>query len=378
MIGASQRGTLIEIHIADIHFDAFDPKIQYDMLEAQFLNQIDRLVFDILSIDGDLFHHKGMSNSNMAMYATMFVDRCVRRCKEIGATLVLLHGTYTHDSEQLKLFYHYLEDPEIDIRIIETARFELIKNARILCIPEEYGRGYEYYADLLYRSGWYDSVFMHGTIKGAIYGMNEVDLGADKAPVFDLECFKYCCGPVIAGHVHVPGCYDSHMYYCGSPLRWQFGEEQQKGFIILLHNLDTNQYLVNYVPITSYRYDTVNLDSMLKSDPRAIIDYIKDLRSNGIDYIRVEFSSYEMAETIDLVKKYFRNDSTVKFKLPNRNMVEIKRDEEFMSDTKFGFITDNNLTCYDKLSRFINESKGEEYITSEELIEVLKRCGMKL
>ena len=54
----SNRGTLIEVHTADIHFGAMDPKIQYDILMNQMINKLIDLKFDVFFINGDLFHHK--------------------------------------------------------------------------------------------------------------------------------------------------------------------------------------------------------------------------------------------------------------------------------------------------------------------------------
>ena len=51
---------------------------------------------------------------------------------------------------------------------------------------------------------------MHGTLKGSIYGANEVNLASKKNPTFDINSFANCTGPIISGHVHVAGCYESH------------------------------------------------------------------------------------------------------------------------------------------------------------------------
>ena len=37
-----KRGSLIEVHIADIHFGVIDPKVQYTILLEQFINKINR------------------------------------------------------------------------------------------------------------------------------------------------------------------------------------------------------------------------------------------------------------------------------------------------------------------------------------------------
>ena len=47
------RGQLIEVHLADLHFGAFNPKTQYDILMEQFYQPISQLPrIDIISILG--------------------------------------------------------------------------------------------------------------------------------------------------------------------------------------------------------------------------------------------------------------------------------------------------------------------------------------
>ena len=100
------RGILNEVHIADLHFGAFNPQTQYQILQEQFLLPISQIPkLDVIVVDGDTFDHKTMSNSDASMFASIFVDNLVQLAKSKNATLVLLHGTYSHDFDQLKLFY---------------------------------------------------------------------------------------------------------------------------------------------------------------------------------------------------------------------------------------------------------------------------------
>ena len=103
---AFNRNQIIEIHIADLHFGAFNPKVQYQILQEQFLSKIETINdIDLISVDGDIFDHKVMSNSDVVLYASLFIDNLVSICRNKKATLILLHGTYSHDYDQLKLFY---------------------------------------------------------------------------------------------------------------------------------------------------------------------------------------------------------------------------------------------------------------------------------
>lgn len=365
------RGSLIEIHIADIHFGVIDPLTQYNILIEQFLQKIQNIPFDILAIDGDLFDHKFQANSDTILYAELFVSDCVNLCKARNATLILLHGTSSHDSNQLKLFYHYLSDPTIDIRIIENTRFEIIKGKKILCIPEEYNKGQQYYENFLFNSGFYDGVYMHGTLKGSIYGANEVNLSSKKNPTFDLSSFCNCKGPIISGHVHIAGCFESHMYYPGCPIRWKFGEEEEKGFIVLLHDLDSRRYNVHFEEIKSFRYDTINVDHLL-IDPQKAIYYIDNLKKSGIDYIRLKIT-IDKEDCLNIIKHYYQKDPTIKIlETFKQEKEKIAMQEALQSKyTGYDYILDDNLSPEDKLTKYINQEMGYNYITVDELKQVI-------
>ena len=363
------RGTRIEVHIADIHFGVIDPEYQFKILKEQFIDVLEKIYFNTLFINGDLFHQKNLANSNVIMYAIKFIDECVRVCASKDATLVLLGGTSSHDAGQLKLFYHLQNDPNIDVRIVEHLSFIYVKGKKILAIPEEYDLGEEEYHK--YFDDTYDMAILHGVFKGSIYGSNEPDLNKSR-PVFCLDDFIHCAGPIICGHVHTPGCFEQHVYYCGSPLRYTFGEEEDKGFIILLHNLDTREYYVHFQKIISQRYDTINLDEMLSRDPKDVIAYIKSLQESGIDNIRVEFT-LSCPENLAILKNYYRNNPTVKIKDDSIDTVReerIKKENEKYS--QYDYIFDKSLNEYEILAKYINQNKGYEFIKADELIALLQ------
>ena len=100
----------------------------------------------------------------------------------------------------------------------------------------------------MFNSGWYDMCFMHGTIEGAVYGNN-----TKEGRLFKINDFRYCLGPIISGHVHTGGCFNQCFYYTGSALRYRHGEENPKGFLLVLYNMDTRKYYVHLEEIVSFR-----------------------------------------------------------------------------------------------------------------------------
>lgn len=360
------RGLLISANIADIHFGAMDPKVQYEILEKQFIEPIEQLPLDLVTIDGDLFDHKAMSNSDMVMYANKFIDALIRRViRPKNITLIILAGTYNHDNNQLKLFYHYMNDTTIDVRIVEQLQFEYVKGARILCIPELTGREEMEYQQVLFRSGIYDMAIMHGTIKGAIVG-NEVGNGR----LFTINDFMYCRGPIISGHIHNGKCYNTYFYYCGSPYPWTFADDNNKGFLLCMQNLDSGDHYIYKQPITSFKYETINLDDMISCDPKTIIDYINKLKQEkNIDYIRIVFSKEVGQDTRVMLDSFYRNTSTVKFKYEfTKDMKKVQQSMEESEELKqYDYLFDNTLTEYDKLAKYINDDMGTIFVLPEEI-----------
>lgn len=367
------RGTLIEVHLADLHFGAFDPKKQYQILVEQVLSDIAQLPkLDIISIDGDLFDHKVMSNSDAALYASKFVADLVHIAKQKNATLILLAGTYSHDFDQLKLFYHYMDNSNnygVDVRVITNIQFEYIKGAKILMVPELNSIDESVYQKFFNQSGWYDAAFVHGTFEGSVYG----NLTSGSSRLLTAEDFKYCTGVAISGHVHKAGCFQGFYYYCGCPYRWKFGEEEEKGYIILAHDLDTQVHYVDFRPIKSFRYDTIFLDQLISEDPKAICDYINQRRINdGIDFIKVKFRVPIPGYNKTIINNYYRNNPTTFVEFMDVSEVEKQKQKQaIMNNSQYSYLMDPGISDFERFVMYVNEKEGCEFITVQKLTELL-------
>lgn len=361
------------VSIADIHFGTLDPKYTYETLREQFITKLYNINFNILAMCGDLFDSKYMSNNPIISYTLLFIDELVNLCRQKNATLILLAGTESHDNNQLSLFYHYLQDPSIDVRIVEEISFEFIQGMRVLCIPEKYGLPEEEYNKILFESGGYDLCFLHGTLKNSFKGAEIATLKSNHAPVFGINSFINCAGPIICGHYHIAGCYEEYMYYNGSALRFKFGEEQPKGFMITLYNYNSRQHYTELVPIDSYIYTTINIDHLINEDPKKIIEYIKHEKEvNNIDFIRVQFN--DPNENMNVVRSYFRNVGNVKLQEMNKKQrqAEVIDAEVLERFSQYDYLLDDGIGEYDKFCKYINQNEGYDYITSEELINLLE------
>lgn len=364
------RGFLVELHIADLHFGAFDPERQYNILMEQFYKPSMMLQkLDIISVDGDIFDHRVMSNSDVAMYACKFIDNLVNLAEVKNATLLIIAGTYSHDYDQLKLFYHYMDgeySKKVDVRIITSIQFEMVKGARILCIPELYGVDESVYQKVFFESGWYDAAFIHGTFKGSVYGDN-AGMGRLLVP----EDFIYCKGVAISGHIHKGGCFNGFYYYCGCPYRWKFGEEEAKGFLLLVHDLDTQIHYVEFKEIISDTYITLNVDHLLSEDPQKIINELEQLRKDtGANYVKIKVSSNVSGQNKTVINQYYRNNSNTFVEFLSQKEIQKKELDNQIQDS-YNYLVDDKISDLERFVLFVNEKEGEQFITIDKLKEIL-------
>ncbi len=372
----TKRGISMQAHISDLHFGKIDPKVEFNILKEQFIDRIKDLPLDCISIDGDFFDRLFMSNTDTTLYANLFFKELYNVCKNnakrgIHTVLILILGTKNHDADQLRLFYPYLEEKEVDLRIVETIQFQYINGCRVLCIPELYNVTDDEYSKVLYESGAYDMVFMHGSIEGAIY-----DNKMGESKIFSPSDFSCCMGPVVAGHVHTGPAVHGFCYYNGSPIRWNFGEEETKGFQLVLYDMDTRYYYIHKEPVHSFRYDTISIDDIIMTDPQKVISYINDLREKeGIDYIRLKcVSNYDTQDALNIIKEYYRTDKTVKFKFDKEMSPDEKSFDQQTVEMydKYSYLFDKSMSTYEIFARFINDNQSDIIVTADDIIDALK------
>lgn len=366
------RGICISAQISDIHMGAINPKTQYDIIRDQVILELYKLPrLDVVSINGDFYDHKTQKGTDMERYSNMLAQEFVNLCRAKQATLIIIQGTEFHDSNQLRSFSNYLVDNSIDIRIVERIQFEYVRNCRFLCIPELYHVDESVYRQVLDYSGIYDMALMHGTIAGSVYG-DTVGNGR----LFHIEDFHNCVGPIFAGHIHTPGCFNRHFYYCGAPIRYQFGQEEDKGFYITCMNLDTGMYDITFKKVQSFTYTTFTLNDLKYNDPKDIINHIDTLKRNhNIDFIRIKFDIPIPNTDRVILNNYYRNMRNYTIQYMDIEQEKMKKDLEANSELKeFAFITDHHYSDEEKFVMYCNKMVGGDdiFITVEELRAILE------
>ena len=370
------NSVLTHIHIADIHFGCMNPQEELDILRAQFLNRINQIAFDILSIDGDLFDRRFTADNAAIQAAIEFVNECASLCFMRGAALIIINGTGSHDAGQLSIFKG-MPLFGAEVYIVNQTQFIETHNVKILCIPEEYGKGAAYYDHFLKET--YDMVFMHGTLINAVPKATEENLSSNREPVFSIDSFSGCLGPIYAGHVHVAQCVQGHMYYISSPIRWKFGEEQAKGYLIALYDRATHMYYNQFMEIQSYYYNTISISDLNTTDPNEIIQALETMHNNDIHYLRLNCKDIPQS-TLAIIRKYYHEMKSPYLKLystskeERRDLIDIdtaNENSEILSSMGMEFLFEDKIDDLTKFVMYVNLNNGSDIISVEALKKML-------
>lgn len=365
------RNPIIHVHLADVHFGAIDPEEQMRILQEQFLSQISMIPYNILAIDGDLFDKKFSANSDAVAYAIRFINECLSLTLVKNAIMIMISGTESHEAGQLSLFKDLSRLYPNNVYIVEDIQFIYAYGYKILCIPEVYNKPASYYEDKL--KEYYDMCFMHGTLVGGVYGANKEKLQSNREPVFSIDSFSSCRGPIISGHVHKAMCLNSYMYYVSNPIRYRFGEEEEKGFSICVSN-DYGHYY-QFMPITSFRYQTITLDSLGTNDPDMIVKALDNMKANGINYIRLDMSGSKVYSKpiISMLETQFAQDPRVSLIKPKEEKeLPLNTTEDILQKySDMEFLLDPKLDELTKFIMYVNHNKGSDFLTVDKLKEIL-------
>lgn len=363
-----------QLHISDIHFGAMDPEYQYNILKNNFIKELYNDKYDLVCINGDLFHKTYMAGSKVIYYTMKFMDDLVNYCEKNNTTLILLQGTNSHDGNQLQLFYHYSNRVNLDLRIIRDCCIIEAKGLRILCIPEMYNMGEDYYLKLLNQ---YSDLAICHCVLGDLLPMAKINSQGlnSHAPIFDIEHFRNV-NLVMSGHIHNP-LHIGNFYYCGSPYSWIFGEELIKGFY-KVYQYNTGQYSLEFIPIEdSKKYITINIDSkILTNDPDDIVKYIKEYINDYDNYrIEITVATPNIVNKIKILRKFFGNIKNIKLKVNNIDKFEeVKKDGiEEMNDA-YSFLLNSNFTPFEIISKFILR-EFKQALDANEIENIIKNDG---
>ena len=241
------------ITIPDIHWGVINPYEQLKSLEFifQFLQECHTkdIQIDMIVILGDYFDSKLPLNSREAIFAIQWMNRLYNIAIEFGVKRIrVVQGTLDHDNDQLDAFKpleSISNDSEFFKIFTTTTSEETLPGLKCVYCPDETIQTDEY-VDMNLNTilSVHDIGFFHGSFD-VVYGdllKTKPELMNKKNVIFQYDLWdKVILGPMIAGHWHDGKQYDD-LYYCGSPFRYKFNEDEPKGLGFLQYDNDDNSY----------------------------------------------------------------------------------------------------------------------------------------
>jgi hypothetical protein len=95
------------------------------------------------------------------------------------------------------------------------------------------------------------------------------------------------------------------------------------------------------------------------------------LKSQGIDFIKIRFS--KVNATTDLIKQYFSNKTNIIVDVEDSGFKQTIKENQQANDkfAKYSYVLDNTMSPQEIFVQYVNQEKGEQFITVEELINIL-------
>lgn len=333
----NNRDFKVIVSAADIHIGnkSISPSEYRYQIYNGFINKVERMTFiDGIVICGDILHYQISLNSEYAKIFTDFISDLVRIAKMHSAFMRIIKGTKSHDLDQLNTLKHYEHRSDIDFKIIDDYYYEEIDGYRYAYIAENYINVEieEYYKDL-FNTDKFDILFMHGTIEQTKFKEQNSENISSAAPIFKLKDLYKISNLVISGHIHTPMTFHNKFFYIGSLLRTCHGEEEDKGWNVIVYTSSkyyrvdqiVNEFTFIYkeISITNDVFENKNIDYL--------IGYInKYIDNNNVDKLSIKITCIDNEPNkikVDMFKKYFHKQPniTTSFKVLSEKTYE--RDE---------------------------------------------------
>lgn len=245
---------------------------------------------------GDLFDHK-LNTEELIFAANIMTKIVCNKCCHNGnnVPVTFIHGTYSHDQEQYKIFIPLIEEiTGVRIRYLEhCGTYHLDNNVKVLAIPQEYG-------DIDYTRAFndtYDIIIGHGPISSITktpcpVGSSEICLSADQLGDISKVC--------VFGHYHQYVNFGKNVFYAGTNLRWKFGEPDEKVFLICDDNYNVtkikNPYAMEFNKIEITSID--QLRNEISKEIKSPIRFIVHCKENELEEYHSIFNLYKKNKMI--------------------------------------------------------------------------------
>ena len=364
------------ILLSDVHIDRSDLDKLYNEYKSLVIDYISKMKkLDFLVILGDWFDHKLFLNSRGSEYSYKMLHDLFEVCAEKNTKIRIVYGTESHECDQYNLINN-IDTFGLDVKVIKhVSEEDLFDDLKVLYLPEEsiYNKS-EYYKEYFSENQKYDYVFGHGVIreamKEAAASIESSSGNRRKVPVFSTaELERICRGKTYFGHYHVHtvlGVNDA-VSYVGSFTRWEFGEEEDKGFYHISCNPSKDNYSDEFIVNTlcqSYKTIYFGYDNSIFKEESKMQDALEHfdslVKKDVFDHLRLEFNIPEDANNpeymINLINEKYKFNQNIKTEIKHgyiEKEKERKKKEIKEVNEKYSFIFDKNIDIAENTRHYI-------------------------
>lgn len=381
-------GILKMVSIADLHFG--NPRInaedQYKKLRKFFYPELKDA--HLITVNGDLYDQLLTVNSKSHHYATRFITDLIAISAKTGAQVRLLHGTFTHDRDQLSIF-STLNVPKARFAVVNDIFCEELcdfqngndeyvdTRLRVAYLPDNlpYKRSddaIEKLKQVMSCVGWgkIDVVIGHGAFD---YIFNTEELHRPPC-LYRYEQFTdLVTGIVVMGHIHTPG-RRHNVYYCGSFDRMAHGEEENKGFYTFTRDKENLEGWRSRFVVNTLSTPFITIHPEGNDTPETTRNFIREIEERfplQRGYVRVEHDQPEVRSLLHkLCVQNFPNISYSSKATGTKREEEI-RVEDITLDI-FDDVVPDEHNLGELIVQFLTENNMLENIPRETIIERTK------
>ena len=359
--------------LADMHVGAIPIEKLYEQFYNQVITKNEIKEVDFIIVCGDWFDHKLFLSDKESFYSYKMIQDMILVSKK-ECKIRFVYGTESHECDQYDIINSMEEK---DIKVIKEVCDEwLYDDLHILYLPEEHVQDKASYYKDYFKENEYDYVFGHGiireTMKMAALANEQSTSKRRRVPVFSSGELRHICkGQVYFGHYHIHTCMED-VFYVGSFTRWQFGEEEAKGYYLITKEKDKykNQFIENmeaeiYTTIR-YGYNSPVFKSVDSMEGK-LRDIDKIVDNHMLDHVRFQFNIPQECENPEFIMNYIKErykfKDRVKIGFEHGYIEEKKKKEKEKikeENDRYAFIFDNNIPFSTKVAQFINIDYHEE------------------
>lgn len=279
---------IADVHLCKSYFEYIEPTMN------NFIEEVikDKPLFTVIS--GDYFDRRISADDEIYKKAIDYILEISQHTKH----LIVVQGTFSHDYDSLGIL-NSIKKLKNNITFTKDITELSLEGYKILTIPEAYPFDPDlYYKEYLSKN--YDFIFGHGDIEGAILHAgidNRRLLGFKFSPSSLSAISRY----TVFGHIHKHQFLKHNVCYPGSLGRWQFNQEEDKGYI----RIDLDKDIMEFVTLEAHPFKTIIIKS--EEDIKLLKEDIKNNLNSSSNNFRIKIS-----EDLKDFKMDILNDPTLK------------------------------------------------------------------